>query len=76
MSSGGGGVVGGGGSGAVTVSSVEMGTEATGADPSSTSNCSSGTLGIVWAVTDISNVPIGSLLIDPQTLQPIVNADG
>ncbi|XP_043651077.1 protein encore isoform X3 [Drosophila teissieri] len=71
-----GGVVGGGGSGAVSVSSVEMGTEATGADPSSTSNCSSGTSGLVWAVTDISNVPIGSLLIDPQTLQPIVNADG
>ncbi|KAH8303841.1 hypothetical protein KR018_011625 [Drosophila ironensis] len=37
---------------------------------------SSGTSGLVWAVTDISNVPIGSILIDPQTLQPIVNADG
>lgn len=32
--------------------------------------------GLVWAVTDISNVPIGSILINPQTLQPILNADG
>ncbi|KAH8252097.1 hypothetical protein KR026_003039 [Drosophila bipectinata] len=36
----------------------------------------SGASGLVWAVTDIANVPVGSLLIDPQTLQPIVNADG
>nr|XP_036672348.1 protein encore isoform X2 [Drosophila suzukii] len=75
MSSGG-GVVGGGGPGAGATSPVDMGTEATGADPTSSSSCSSGTSGLVWAVTDISNVPIGSLLIDPQTLQPIVNADG
>ncbi|XP_070071875.1 protein encore isoform X3 [Drosophila takahashii] len=71
---------GGGGPGAIAASPVDMGSEATGADPSSnsSSNCSpsSGTSGLVWAVTDISNVPIGSLLIDPQTLQPIVNADG
>ncbi|KAH8302686.1 hypothetical protein KR044_009533 [Drosophila immigrans] len=32
--------------------------------------------GLVWAVTDISSVPIGSVLIDPQTLQPILNPDG
>ncbi|XP_046809206.1 protein encore isoform X1 [Lucilia cuprina] len=32
--------------------------------------------GLVWAVTDISNVPKGSILINPQTLQPILNADG
>ncbi|XP_034658114.1 protein encore isoform X5 [Drosophila subobscura] len=43
---------------------------------STASNCSGTSSGLVWAVTDISNVPIGSLLIDPQTLQPIVNADG
>ncbi|XP_016965653.1 protein encore isoform X3 [Drosophila biarmipes] len=76
MSSSGSGVVGGAGPGAVATSPVDMGTEATGADPASSSSCSSGTSGLVWAVTDISNVPIGSLLIDPQTLQPIVNADG
>ncbi|XP_016969143.1 protein encore isoform X2 [Drosophila rhopaloa] len=69
----GGGVVGGAGSGAIAAASpVEMGTEATVANGPS----SSGTSGLVWAVTDISNVPIGSVLIDPQTLQPIVNADG
>lgn len=32
--------------------------------------------GVVWAVTDIASVPKGSVLIDPQTLQPIVNNDG
>jgi a component of the cytoplasm (encore) len=32
--------------------------------------------GVVWAVTDIASVPRGSVLIDPQTLQPIVNQDG
>ncbi|XP_073841640.1 R3H domain containing protein encore isoform X2 [Musca autumnalis] len=32
--------------------------------------------GLVWAVTDISNVPKGSVLINPQTLQPILNSDG
>lgn len=32
--------------------------------------------GIVWAVTDMSSVPKGSVLIDPQTLKPIVNQDG
>ncbi|XP_055686248.1 protein encore isoform X2 [Lutzomyia longipalpis] len=32
--------------------------------------------GVVWAVTDMASVPRGSVLIDPQTLQPIVNQDG
>ncbi|KAM7356392.1 R3H domain containing protein encore isoform 2-T9 [Cochliomyia hominivorax] len=32
--------------------------------------------GFIWAVTDISNVPKGSILINPKTLQPILNADG
>ncbi|XP_075163706.1 R3H domain containing protein encore [Haematobia irritans] len=32
--------------------------------------------GLVWAVTDITNVPKGSVLINPQTLQPILNSDG
>ncbi|XP_011186383.3 protein encore isoform X2 [Zeugodacus cucurbitae] len=32
--------------------------------------------GLVWAVTDISSVPKGSVLINPQTLQPFVNQDG
>lgn len=32
--------------------------------------------GVVWAVTDMASVPKGSVLIDPQTLQPIVNQDG
>lgn len=32
--------------------------------------------GVVWAVTDMAKVPKGSVLIDPQTLQPIVNEDG
>lgn len=32
--------------------------------------------GIVWAVTDMASVPKGSVLIDPKTLQPIVNQDG
>lgn len=32
--------------------------------------------GLMWAVTDISNVPKGSILINPQTLQPILNSDG
>ncbi|XP_063698227.1 R3H domain-containing protein 2 [Culicoides brevitarsis] len=31
--------------------------------------------GALWAVTDITLVPKGSILIDPQTLKPIVNAD-
>lgn len=34
------------------------------------------TSGVVWAVTDMASVPKGSVLIDPQTLQPIVNQDG
>lgn len=32
--------------------------------------------GLVWAVTDFSSVPKGSVLINPQTLQPFVNQDG
>lgn len=32
--------------------------------------------GVVWAVTDMASVPKGSVLIDPHTLQPIVNQDG
>ncbi|XP_055528686.1 protein encore isoform X2 [Wyeomyia smithii] len=36
----------------------------------------SATCGVVWAVTDMASVPKGSVLIDPQTLQPIVNQDG
>lgn len=32
--------------------------------------------GVVWAVTDMASVPRGSVLIDPQTLQPLVNQDG
>lgn len=32
--------------------------------------------GVVWAVTDMASVPKGSVLIDPITLQPIVNQDG
>lgn len=32
--------------------------------------------GVVWAVTDMASVPKGSVLIDPQTMQPIVNQDG
>ncbi|XP_072388569.1 uncharacterized protein enc isoform X1 [Diabrotica undecimpunctata] len=31
---------------------------------------------IVWAVTDIQNVPKGSLIINPQTGQPLKNDDG
>lgn len=31
---------------------------------------------IVWAVTDIQNVPKGSLIINPQTGQPLKNEDG
>lgn len=31
---------------------------------------------VVWAVTDMASVPRGSVLIDPQTLQPVVNQDG
>lgn len=31
--------------------------------------------GAIWAVTDITQVPKGSILIDPQTLKPIVNSD-
>lgn len=34
------------------------------------------TRSVVWAVTDMASVPRGSVLIDPQTLQPIVNQDG
>jgi hypothetical protein len=34
------------------------------------------TRGVVWAVTDLASVPKGSLIIDPQTLQPILNQDG
>lgn len=32
--------------------------------------------GVVWAVTDLASVPKGSLIIDPTTLQPILNQDG
>lgn len=32
--------------------------------------------GIMWAVSDMASVPKGSVLIDPQTLQPVVNRDG
>ena len=32
--------------------------------------------GPVWALTKISHVPKGSVLIDPHTLQPILNIDG
>lgn len=35
-----------------------------------------GNRSVVWAVTDMASVPRGSVLIDPQTLQPIVNQDG
>ena len=31
---------------------------------------------VMWAVTDMANVPVGSLIIDPQTLQPMKNQDG
>nr|XP_049463534.1 protein encore isoform X2 [Anopheles coluzzii] len=36
----------------------------------------SATCGVMWAVTDMASVPKGSVLIDPQTFQPIVNQDG
>ncbi|XP_049542075.1 protein encore-like isoform X5 [Anopheles darlingi] len=36
----------------------------------------SSTCGVMWAVTDMASVPKGSVLIDPQTFQPIVNQDG
>jgi len=39
-------------------------------------SASTTTCGVVWAVTDMASVPRGSVLIDPQTLQPIVNQDG
>ncbi|CAH1241624.1 R3HDM1 [Branchiostoma lanceolatum] len=32
--------------------------------------------GVLWAVSDISQIPPGSVLINPQTGQPFVNADG
>lgn len=35
-----------------------------------------GSSGVVWAVTDMASVPKGSVLIDPQTLKPLVNQDG
>lgn len=41
-------------------------------EPSTTSPDSS----VMWAVTDMANVPVGSLIIDPQTLQPMKNQDG
>lgn len=31
---------------------------------------------LVWAVTDIHSVPKGSIIINPQTLQPVKNQDG
>lgn len=31
---------------------------------------------VMWAVTSISSVPPGSIIIDPQTNQPYTNADG
>ncbi|KAK4886028.1 hypothetical protein RN001_002299 [Aquatica leii] len=31
---------------------------------------------LVWAVTDIHNVPKGSIIINPQTGQPVKNVDG
>nr|CAI5838083.1 unnamed protein product [Callosobruchus analis] len=31
---------------------------------------------IVWAVTDIHNVPLGSIIIDPETGKPLQNEDG
>nr|CAH7760110.1 unnamed protein product [Callosobruchus chinensis] len=31
---------------------------------------------IVWAVTDIHNVPLGSIIIDPETGKPLKNEDG
>ncbi|XP_035913703.1 protein encore isoform X2 [Anopheles stephensi] len=37
---------------------------------------STATCGVMWAVTDMASVPKGSVLIDPQTFQPIVNQDG
>ncbi|XP_058122898.1 protein encore [Anopheles coustani] len=37
---------------------------------------STSTCGVMWAVTDMASVPKGSVLIDPQTFQPIVNQDG
>eukprot|EP00058_Branchiostoma_floridae_P005355 XP_002590843.1 hypothetical protein BRAFLDRAFT_90007 [Branchiostoma floridae] len=32
--------------------------------------------GVLWAVSDISQIPPGSVLINPQTGQPFLNADG
>lgn len=46
-------------------------------EPSSTGQSPPETsCGVVWAVTDMANVPTGSVLIDPQTLQPFTNQDG
>lgn len=36
----------------------------------------SSTSTVLWAITDILKVPKGSILIDPQTLQPVFNPDG
>lgn len=47
-----------------------------GATASASLSASGGACGVVWAVTDMASVPPGSVLIDPQTLQPIVNRDG
>ncbi|KAG5678674.1 hypothetical protein PVAND_008325 [Polypedilum vanderplanki] len=47
-----------------------------GSDTPEPSNAPESTRGVVWAVTDLASVPKGSLIIDPQTLQPILNQDG
>lgn len=41
--------------------------------PSSTQPQSNG---IMWAVSDMASIPKGSVLIDPKTLQPVMNRDG
>lgn len=45
-------------------------------EPQSGQSPAAGNRSVVWAVTDMASVPPGSVLIDPQTLQPIVNQDG
>jgi len=45
-------------------------------EPSSAQSPDASRGGVVWAVTDLASVPKGSLIIDPQTLQPILNQDG
>lgn len=54
----------------------EPGTASGGLAAGSSTSAGAATRGVVWAVTDMAAVPPGSVLIDPQTLQPIINQDG